>query len=266
MRTVPLHAEESTDEEEYNSQFHANYADVGYNHSCSLATTTNSEVGDIYKNTYNNIDIDNTSRDSFSFLTLLLLITLPITFAATTAYVLLSIFLSLTIYLTKCLFKLTHSILWTLTIPYHCLRCLFSRKTISANMAYTNTLPFSLSGKLPIVMDSGCTIAMTGDLSLFDRLSMKAHRARISLADKNSAIYSTHVGKITLNGQCIDALYVPKMSQTLLSLGWFLKQGFKVANDTQGNLDLKLPTDTPFLSFHLSNNNLFYLRQDSHSA
>lgn len=121
------------------------------------------------------------------------------------------------------------------------------------------------TARLPIVMDSGCTIAMSGDLSLFERHSMIPYKNKISLADADCSMESTHAGKILLNGQAVDALYVPSMNQTLLSMGWFLKHGFKIANDADGNLQLLLPNLVQYLSFCLSSNNLFYLSTDLHT-
>ena len=236
----------------FHSNF-SNFADVGYVHSCNLSAAS--------------FQVGSFSLDCNIFEILLYFILLPLSITYTSLYVifskLFSTLLFTTSYICTTLISIFTCICWFLTAPLVYIIHIYNIQCRqSANMATHS--PFI--EKFPIVMDSGCTIAMSGDLSLFDRKTMKKHRARITLGDTTSAMFSTHVGKIHIRGQVIDALYVPPMTQTLLSLGWFLKQGYKVSNDPQGNLELSLPTNTHYISFLLSNNNLFYLKENTHSA
>ena len=115
--------------------------------------------------------------------------------------------------------------------------------------------------KHPIILDSGATANLTGDLSLFIKATMRPYKVPVTLADSRKKIYSSHVGKINVAGQIMDAVYVPQMKTTLLSLGHLAKQGILSHSDIEGNIHLTLsnPQHTPFLSFSLSNNNLYYL-------
>ena len=113
--------------------------------------------------------------------------------------------------------------------------------------------------EMPIILDSGATMAMSGDLSLFIRSSMVPIKSNIKLAQAGSKALGTHIGKISINGKIIDCIYVPTFKQTLLSLGWFLNLGMTTSTNTKGDLSIQLPDNTPFLNFRLTPNNLFYL-------
>ena len=248
-----------------NDNFHSNYADIGYEHSCSMATTH--KVGHFDYNIlyillsfflfpFSLMHTSFRRHSDHNILHILLsFFLLPFSLLHTSVCMLSSLIMTTTSYIIRLPYNIAYYLLTYL--------CLLTHYITHKHLANAALHTPSFSHIFPIVMDSGCTIAMSGDLSLFDRKTMKAHRAKINLADTKSAIYSTHVGKINMKGQIIDALYVPKMSQTLLSLGWFLKQGFKVSSDEQGNLDLTLPDSKPYLSFILAHNNLFYIREST---
>jgi len=265
---VPLDNENDNPSSENDDGFHADFAhDSGF--QCNLAMMSTDDLQLTPAN-----DLRPTLVSSFfSFLlTILSVCLLPVTLLLTTTYVCTTALLSL-LYCVLCstfyiFCDITLFIFWMITIPFLSIYSLFHYlfRHNQRHKAFVCTHSnYSNKHLYPIVMDSGCSVAMSGDLSLFDRSSMKSYKSKISMADSKSTIHSSHSGRIFLNGQSIEALYVPSMRQTLLSLGWFLKKGFKVNNDTQGNLDLSLPTDQFYLSFILSNNNLFYLRQ-THTA
>lgn len=113
--------------------------------------------------------------------------------------------------------------------------------------------------RMPIILDSGATMAMSGDLSLFIRSSMVPIKSNIKLAQAGSKAHGTHIGKISINGKVIDCIYVPTFKQTLLSLGWFLNLGMTTTTSTKGDMLIHLPDNSPYLTFRLTSNNLFYL-------
>ena len=152
---------------------------------------------------------------------------------------------------TKIFIYLIYSMLLTAMHTVHS-ACAVSHNSIHHT---NNTL------KHPVILDSGCTIHMSGDRDLFIDSTLREHKVPISLADSSKAIYSTHVGKICLNNHVINCLYVPGMSQTLLSLGQFLRQGCFAKTDSSGNMSIykNHNNTTNYLSFYMNEDNLFHL-------
>ena len=118
-----------------------------------------------------------------------------------------------------------------------------------------------------VILDGGCTFTMSGDKGLFVPSSLSPISESVGLAESGHAVKATHYGKIAVDGELIDALYVPDFRQTMISMGQLEKMGltYKVA----GNLrHFYTPNDSIYLSFNLSPNNLYILspRQNSNSA
>jgi hypothetical protein len=114
--------------------------------------------------------------------------------------------------------------------------------------------------KNPILLDSGASGHLSGDYSLFVKNSLVPYRTPITLADSNKKSFSTHMGKICINGNFLDALYVPEMQHTLISMGALIKEGISSASDAQGDIHLYQPNSkSSFLTFKLSSNNLYFL-------
>ena len=118
-----------------------------------------------------------------------------------------------------------------------------------------------------IILDGGCTFTMSGDKGLFVPSSLSPIDESVGLAESGHAVKATHYGKIVVDGELVDSLYVPDFRQTMISMGQLEKMGltYKVA----GNLrHFYTPNDSIYLSFNLSPNNLYILspRQNSNSA
>ena len=184
----------------------------------------------------------------------LLFLMLPFRFIMTSLAVLLSATLSGIVNVAKRCFRvgrrLTSASVWLMLSLYF--RC--SHQRCAAAATSNNS-----KAQMPIILDSGCTMAMTGDLSLFIRDSMVPIQSNIKLAQQGSQAKGTHIGKISIQGKIIDCIYVPSFKQTLLSLGWFLNLGMRSTTSTKGDLTLTLPDNSNYLNFRLASNNLFYL-------
>ena len=191
---------------------------------------------------------------------LLLFAVLPLRFLFVSFSVLLSILATFSLKWTKrCCFTLSwlcSSLAWLLLSVYF--RCTVQRCAVAQEADATKAT-------MPIILDSGATIAMSGDLSLFVRSSMVPITSSINLAAKGASTQGTHMGKISIHGRLIDCLYVPSFKQTLLSLGWFLNLGMTQSSSSDGNLTILSPNNTTYLKFRLDSNNLFYLDQNSTS-
>ena len=157
----------------------------------------------------------------------------------------------------KTLFKMSSTSAWFLLSVYF--RCFSQRCAVAAEAN-------KYQAQMPIILDSGATMAMSGDLSLFIRSSMVPISSHIALAQQGSTAKGTHIGKISIHGKVIDCLYVPSFKQTLLSLGYFLNLGMTSSTSTKGDLTIYTPDNTTYLKFRLSSNNLFYLNTDTHQS
>ena len=189
------------------------------------------------------------------FQNIMLFFMLPLRFIWTSLVVLLSAALSGFINVAKRCFRigrrLTSVSAWLMvSLLFRC-----SHQRCAAAAANCN----STKAKMPIILDSGCTMAMSGDLSLFIKDSMVPIQSNIKLAQQGSQAKGTHIGKISIQGRIIDCIYVPSFKQTLLSLGWFLNLGMRSTTSTKGDLTLTLPDNSNYLNFRLASNNLFYL-------
>jgi hypothetical protein len=82
----------------------------------------------------------------------------------------------------------------------------------------------------------------------------------VGLAESGYAAQATHYGKLCIQGKLIDALYVPKFKQTMISQGQMEKMGlrYQQVNDFR---DLVTPSGSIFLSFTLTKNNLYELNE-----
>ena len=109
-----------------------------------------------------------------------------------------------------------------------------------------------------IILDCGCTFTMSGDEGLFLPGSLVKIDESVGMAESGLSAKATHYGKLCINGHLIDALFVPQFKQTMISLGQLERLGLKY---NQVNLfrDLVTPTGSIFLSFTLTNNNLYEL-------
>ena len=133
------------------------------------------------------------------------------------------------------------------------------QRVISRNRNYSCSAvaPF-LCALYQIILDCGCTTTMSGDEGLFLPGSLVKIDEPVSMAESGLSAKATHYGKICLNGHLIDALFVPQFKQTMISLGQLERLGlkYKEVNDFR---DLITPSGSIFLSFTLTNNNLYEL-------
>jgi len=109
-----------------------------------------------------------------------------------------------------------------------------------------------------IILDCGCTTTMSGDEGLFVPGSLVKIDESVSMAESGLSAKATHYGKICLNGHLIDALFVPKFKQTMVSLGQLERLGLKY-KEVKNFRDLVTSSNSIFLSFTLTNNNLYVL-------
>jgi hypothetical protein len=109
-----------------------------------------------------------------------------------------------------------------------------------------------------IILDCGCTTTMSGDEGLFLPGSLVKIDESVSMAESGLSAKATHYGKICLNGHLIDALFVPQFKQTMISLGQLERLGLKY-KEVNNFRDLITPSGSIFLSFTLTNNNLYEL-------
>jgi hypothetical protein len=119
--------------------------------------------------------------------------------------------------------------------------------------------PF-LRATYQVIMDGGCTWSMSGDFNLFLPGSLMPKEESVGLAESGYAAQATHYGKLCIQGKLIDALYVPKFKQTMISQGQMEKMGlrYQQVNDFR---DLVTPSGSIFLSFTLTKNNLYELNE-----
>ena len=118
-----------------------------------------------------------------------------------------------------------------------------------------------------IILDCGCTFTMSGDKGLFVPSSLSPINESVGLAESGHAVKATHYGKIIVDGELIDSLYVPDFRQTMVSMGQLEKMG--LTYKVEGNLrHFYTPNNSIYLSFNISSNNLYILspRQNSNSA
>jgi hypothetical protein len=99
---------------------------------------------------------------------------------------------------------------------------------------------------------------MSGDEGLFLPGSLVKIDESVSMAESGLSAKATHYGKICLNGHLIDALFVPQFKQTMISLGQLERLGLKY-KEVNNFRDLITPSGSIFLSFTLTNNNLYEL-------
>jgi hypothetical protein len=108
---------------------------------------------------------------------------------------------------------------------------------------------------------------MSGDKGLFVPSSLSPIDESVGLAESGHAVKATHYGKIVVDGELIDSLYVPDFRQTMISMGQLEKMG--LTYKVEGNLrHFYTPNNSIYLSFNISSNNLYILspRQNSNSA
>jgi hypothetical protein len=116
----------------------------------------------------------------------------------------------------------------------------------------------SLRALYQIILDCGCTTSMSGDEGLFLPDSLVKIDETVSMAESGLSAKATHYGKLCLNGHLIDALYVPQFKQTMVSLGQLERLGLKY-KEINNFRDLVTSSNSIFLSFTLTNNNLYVL-------
>jgi hypothetical protein len=117
--------------------------------------------------------------------------------------------------------------------------------------------PF-LRAAYQIILDCGCTWSMSGDFGLFLPESLVPISEAVGLAESGYAAEATHYGKLCIQGKFIDALYVPKFKQTMISLGQMEKLGLRY-QEVNNFRDLVTPSGSIFLSFTLLQSNLYEL-------
>jgi len=110
-----------------------------------------------------------------------------------------------------------------------------------------------------VILDCGCTFTMSGDYGLFVKSTLVPINEPVGLAESGETAKATHKGKIVVDGQLIDALYVPRFKQTMISMGQLERMGLiytKVSESTRSFLTDKGDT---FMSFFVAPNNLYPL-------
>ena len=138
-------------------------------------------------------------------------------------------------------------------LPRHVLRDV---RTQQAAMATHSSTP---SRTLPILEDSGCSGIMSGDM---DQSIGPKRPLRVPITVANHATaWSSHVSKISLDGQLVDCLFVPGFHQTLVSKGSMVKMGYLPTTNASGRTDYVDSNGRIFLSFQLQNDNLFHLHE-----
>lgn len=110
----------------------------------------------------------------------------------------------------------------------------------------------------PVILDCGCTFTMSGDAGLFLPSSLKPISHAVGLAQSGKSVAATHYGKINVNGRLIDALLVPAFKQTMISMGQLERMGLSY-HATGNNRNFMTPSNSIFLSFSLTSNNLYEL-------
>jgi hypothetical protein len=110
--------------------------------------------------------------------------------------------------------------------------------------------------------DSGCNIFVTNDTALFIG-PMEPYDVSLGLADANTSSKVTHKGKIRLGGKLVEALYGPTMNKTLVSSGWCFRLGYIVRDSWSGQKDLVDRKGNVWMSFHIDDDNLYYLVENS---
>ena len=84
------------------------------------------------------------------------------------------------------------------------------------------------------IIDSGCNQTMSPNVKLFTSIIPLEYPIPINLADTDTQVYATHSGNLRLNlegGSQIKikgALYVPRLSNTLISVKQLTTQGYKL--------------------------------------
>ena len=162
--------------------------------------------------------------------------------------------------------KLTSLLRWSLT-----LLCLLIFLPINATMYLArycmSLLGFSsnhcafaavVKAVYPVILDCGCTFTMSGDVGLFLPSSLKPISHAVGLAQSGKSVAATHYGKLNVNGRLIDALLVPAFKQTMISMGQLEKMGLTY-HATGNNRNFMTPSNSIFLSFSLTSNNLYEL-------
>ena len=115
------------------------------------------------------------------------------------------------------------------------------------------------------ILDGGCTFTMSGDRSIFVTSSLVPIHETVGLAESGHAVDATHFGKACVGGEFLDALYVPKFKQTMVSMGQLEKMGLRYT--VVGNIrNFLTPNNSIFLSFTLAANNLYVLASSNHSS
>ena len=109
-----------------------------------------------------------------------------------------------------------------------------------------------------VILDCGCTTTMSGDEGLFLPGSLVKIDESVGMAESGLSAKATHYGKLCINGHLIDALFVPQFKQTMISLGQLERLGLKY-KEVNNFRDLVTPSGSIFLSFTLTNNNLYEL-------
>ena len=116
----------------------------------------------------------------------------------------------------------------------------------------------SLCAMYQVILDCGCTMTMSGDEGLFLPDSLVKIEESVGMAESGISAQATHYGKLCINGHLIDALLVPQFKQTMISLGQLERLGLKY-KEVNNFRDLVAPSGSIFLSFTLTNNNLYEL-------
>lgn len=150
-------------------------------------------------------------------------------------------------------------------LPYFVFLLLVPKILLQRVLNMLRNRSFSCSAVAPllralyqIILDCGCTYSMSGDEGLFLPGSLVKIDESVGMAESGISAQATHHGKLCINGHLIDALLVPQFKQTMISLGQLERLGLKY-KEVNNFRDLVTPSGSIFLSFTLTNNNLYEL-------
>ena len=100
-----------------------------------------------------------------------------------------------------------------------------------------------------ILLDSGCTFCMSGDINIFVAETLKDVKEMVTIADK-SKVMATKKGLAIIGGAVMECLYVEGF-ETLVSKSWLVSQRFSSVTTTAGAETFYDYQGNPYLTFQL---------------
>lgn len=103
--------------------------------------------------------------------------------------------------------------------------------------------------KKMILLDSGCTFCMSGDINIFVAETLKDVNEPVTIADK-SKVMATKKGLAIIGGAVMECLFVEGF-ETLVSKSWLVSQRFSSITTTGGAETFYDHQGKPYLTFQL---------------